>query len=831
MASTARSLVTSCVLLLVASCTGDPAPGDEEDADGTRVPACPLGTVECAGGCVDLQQSAANCGACGAACPAGASCVAGACACQDGLDLCGAACVNLQGDGANCGACGAACPAGASCVAGACACQDGLDLCGAACVNLQGDGANCGACGAVCVSPSVCSAGLCSATGCTIAGQTQCGSSCVDLASDPANCGACGTACGAGQSCVSGVCGCPATATACSGACVDTATDNANCGACGVTCTGGQSCRAGACACAAGQTVCGGVCTDLATDPGNCGACGVGCSAGEACQAGTCIGGTGGSPGTGGTGPGTGSGVSFSPPSGTFEGTVSVTLAVADPGAEIRFTLDGTLPTATSELYTGAPLALGASAQIIATAFVDGVAVTRPAAAVYVQRAIDVTVDLPLLVLDSYGAGLPEGEGESSGWGMPTTTDRPFLDAALLVYADAGATLSGTPTLATRAGFHLRGNSSAMFPKPPYRLELRDVFGEDAKHEMLGMPADGDWVLRNPYADKALVRDAFFYGLAADLGFKAPRFAFCELYRNGGPGPLDAEDYLGVYLLVETIENSDERVSLQQLKETDVALPAISGGYIFKFEWQAVEEPEVECLSASHCWADLEVVDPVPLNAEQEAWLEQHLSGFADALFGDSFGDPSAGYAPYIDVGSFVDQVILNELGREMDAYIRSQHFYKDRDGKIFAGPIWDRDLTFGVGGSFENDQIEGWQYEQTARGGGGTGFPGMAMSPGNDWFPRLMQDPGFVATLVARWKELRQGQLSDAALDARVDRLTAPLAAAAARNFAKWDILTDEMVPANMFHTSTEDTWEGQVASMRSWMHQRVAWLDTQWQ
>jgi len=751
MANTARFLVTPCLLLLVASCTGEPAPGDPEDPGVTVVPACPLGTVECPTGCMDLQQSAASCGTCDHACPADRWCQAGTCVCPVGLTSCGELCVDLQSDSANCGACGSSCAAtGQVCSVGTCAtmCAEGLTLCGASCVDLTGS--------------------------------------------------------------------------------------RDHCGQCGVVCPPAQLCVGGACGCATGLTPCGVECLDTASDPLNCGACGAACPGGATCQGGVCVGGetgSGGAAGTGGTGPVTGAGVSFSPPSGTFEGTVSVTLAVADPGAEIRFTLDGTLPTATSELYTGYPLAIGASVEIIATAFVDGIEITRPAAAVYVQRAIDVTVDLPLLVLDSYGAGLPEGEGDTPGWGTPTTSDRPFTDAALLVYEDAGATLSNTPTLATRAGFHLRGNSSAMFPKPPYRLELRDVFGEDAKHEMLGMPADGDWVLRNPYADKALIRDAFFYGLAADLGFKAPRFAFCELYRNGGPGPVDAEDYLGVYLLVETIENSDERINLQQLKETDVALPTISGGYIFKFEWQAVEEPEVECLSASHCWADLEVVDPVPLNVEQEAWLEQHLSGFADALFGDSFSDPSAGYAPYIDVGSFVDQVILNELGREMDAYIRSQHFYKDRDGKIFAGPIWDRDLTFGVGGSFENDQIEGWQYEQTARDGGGTGIPGLARNPGNDWFPRLMQDPGFVATLVARWRELRQAQLSDAELDARVDRLAAPLAAAAARNFAKWDILTTEMVPANMFRTTTEDTWEGQVASMRSWMHQRVAWLDSQWQ
>ncbi len=791
MAFIARFFVPPCLLLLATSYGCSPAPAEGDGTGTPEAPACPLGAVQCASGCADLQQSAANCGACDHACPPDRSCKAGVCTCPEGLTSCGELCVDLQSDATNCGNCGVDCTtAGQVCSLGACStiCAQGLTLCGAGCVDLTSSRDNCGQCGTVCSPAQICAGSLC---GCA-SGMTPCGIECLNTASDPLNCGACGVACAGGATCQSGVC------------------------------VGGQTGSGGT----------GGV--DGSGGTGN--TAGTGATAGTGGTAGTgaapatgAAPGTGGISGTGGTDPVTGSGVTFSPPSGTFEGSLAVTLAVADAGAEIRYTLDGTAPTAASTLFAGSPIAVTASTQIIAQAFSSGIEITEPAAAVYVQRAIDVTVDLPLLVLDSYGAGNPEGDGESSPW-MPTPADRPFMDAALLVYEDVGATLSGTPTLATRAGFHLRGNSSAMFPKPPYRLELRNPEGEDARHEMLGMPADGDWVLRNPYADKALMRDAFFYGLAADLGFKAPRFAFCELYRNGGPGPVDAEDYLGVYLLVETIENSSSRIDLEQLKEEHRALPEISGGYIFKFEWSAVEEPEVECLSATHCWSDLEVVDPVPLNVEQESWLEQHLSGFADALFGGSFGDPSAGYAPYIDVGSFVDQVILNELGREMDAYIRSQHFHKDRDGKIFAGPIWDRDLTFGVGGSFENDQIEGWQYEQTARSGGGTGFPGMA-NPGNDWFPRLMEEPGFVASVVARWKELRQGQLSDAQLDARVDTLAAPLAAAAVRNFAKWDILTTEMVPANMFHTTTEDTWEGQVASMRSWMHQRVAWLDTQWQ
>ncbi|MEU4540396.1 hypothetical protein AB0G15_36705 [Streptosporangium sp. NPDC023825] len=58
------------------------------------------------------------------------------------------------------------------------------------------------------------------------------------------------------------------------------------------------------------------------------------------------------------------------------------------------------------------------------------------------------------------------------------------------------------------------------------------------------------------------------------------------------------------------------------------------------------------------------------------------------------------------------------------DAYVRSAHFHEDRDTKIFAGPLWDFDFTFGVGGLFQNDQIAGRQYRQTRQ------------PPANDWFP-----------------------------------------------------------------------------------------------
>ena len=49
-----------------------------------------------------------------------------------------------------------------------------------------------------------------------------------------------------------------------------------------------------------------------------------------------------------------------------------------------------------------------------------------------------------------------------------------------------------------------------------------------------------------------------------------------------------------------------------------------------------------------------------------------------------------------------------------------------------------------------------------------------------NDWYPQLVDDPAFMDRVRARWRELRRGLLSDAALEQRVATLSAPLSARA---------------------------------------------------
>jgi hypothetical protein len=293
---------------------------------GRCVAGCTAPFSDCNGraddGCeVDTSSTLSHCGACGASCVIAnglARCDAGRCAvagCNPGF----ADCNGRADDGCevdtssalrDCGACGAACPAGRVCARGVCelACATSQRVCADLCVDVLTDARHCGRCGFACAAGRRCLGGACQVE--CANGQSACGEVCADLTADVQNCGQCGVRCagrpGAAPVCRVGRCGvaCNVGLADCDGLADNGCETNlqssaTSCGTCGFRCSpanGVGACSSAGCtlaACNAGFADCDrdpsdGCETSLRRDARNCGGCGVVCDVGTICAEGRC---------------------------------------------------------------------------------------------------------------------------------------------------------------------------------------------------------------------------------------------------------------------------------------------------------------------------------------------------------------------------------------------------------------------------------------------------------------------------------------------------------------------------------------------------------------
>jgi hypothetical protein len=175
------------------------------------------------------------------------------------------------------------------------------------------------------------------------------------------------------------------------------------------------------------------------------------------------------------------------PAGGLFEGQVNVQLKAKDAQAKVHYTLDGEDPTRTSPLYSE-PLAITQTTQVRAQAFRGETPLDAGTGAVFVARAFDTSSDIALVVIDGYGQGKPDRK-EGGSW----VTQNAAVVA--IEPANGRARLSGFASLATRAGYHVRGESSSSFEKAPYKVEFWDETNSDVDLPFLSLPAESDWAL------------------------------------------------------------------------------------------------------------------------------------------------------------------------------------------------------------------------------------------------------------------------------------------------------------------------------------------------
>ena len=307
----------------------------------------------------------------------------------------------------------------------------------------------------------------------------------------------------------------------------------------------------------------------------------------------------------------------------------------------------------------------------------------------------------------------------------------------------------------------------------------------DDKSTFLDMPSKKKWLFLAEYSDKTMLRNtiSFEMGYLSNLEW-TPKSSFAEVYIN--------DEYNGTYNITEKVEEGSNRVNigdegfLLEIDQLDRQDQDDVYFYTDKF-LVAIKEPSLD-------WDD-----------EQYNYIKAHINAFEATLFASSFRDPINGYAKYMDVDSFVDWYLINEITKNVDSKSFSSIFFNVVPGeKIKMGPLWDFDLSFGnvdyAGDDFPTP--EGFWVKD------------------NPWFARLFTDSAFLEKVKTRFAYFKNNQN---VIMNKIDAFAIKLNLAQQENDNKWETLGKYVWPNPVVF----DTYTEEVAHLKTWYSQRMTWLD----
>lgn len=366
-----------------------------------------------------------------------------------------------------------------------------------------------------------------------------------------------------------------------------------------------------------------------------------------------------------------------------------------------------------------------------------------------------------------------------------------------------------------KISIEIRGSTSQQYPKKSYGLETQDAVGNNLDTSLLGMPRENDWILYGAYPDKTLMRNEITYDLFREMGHYDARYRYVELVINGS--------YRGVYSLMERIKQDPNRVDIGKLTPADTSGNELTGGYIIKVDkltgssssyWTSVADPNVRYLY--HDPEDNE------LTLHQKNYIRQYVENFENTMLSPGFADQLTGYPSLIEVNSFVDFMIMQELGRTVDGYRSSSFMYKEKDsrgGLLHAGPMWDFNLSYGNADYCAAYDTAGYQMHFNDTCPSFTSYIPF-------FWERFLDDTAFTSRLRCRWEQLRSTVFSEDSIHQRIDALAARLNESQARNFTRWPIL-GVYVNWNYF---VGNTYQEELDYLKWWFKARMSWLDQNW-
>jgi hypothetical protein len=494
---------------------------------------------------------------------------------------------------------------------------------------------------------------------------------------------------------------------------------------------------------------------------------------------------------------------------GTYVDTQTVEITTSLAGGVIRYTLDGTIPHAGSAAYAG-PIQVTGPTRLAARVFKDGLLPGAPERRTFVIVApglVNFSSNIPLVLCVTFGRAM----GTNCGGGPYTPGHFSIISPG----PDGRANLVEEPHLTHLAAFRRRGSSTCGNAKFAFNVEMQDADGEDENVELLDFPVESDYIMYAPNNfDRALIRNPIAYWMSREVGQWAARTRNVECFFHTGTGPVTNTSYVGVYNLMEKNKRHPLKVDIQQITSRDIEGSAVTGGYLLRRDRVGPDEIAI----SGGGYSSLVFVYPkLPVTA-QRTYMTSFLNQ-AIASLSPSIGKQEDN--PLIDFTAFLDHHIINWYTKNVDAFRLSGYFYKDRDGPLAMGPVWDFDRTMGCSDDDRARDPQGWDNLLSSGDGGTRYFQAGGLG---SWYSILFQnnppitDTPWNQAYRARWRELRKGPLRTDRILAQLDFYAAELQEASVRDTAKWPGLRGRF-----------GGFQGEINHLKNWLATRADWIDAQ--
>ncbi|GAB5409499.1 MAG: CotH kinase family protein [Balneolaceae bacterium] len=435
------------------------------------------------------------------------------------------------------------------------------------------------------------------------------------------------------------------------------------------------------------------------------------------------------------------------------------------------------------------------------------------------SKADFLSSDLPIVIIDTGGQDIPFSD------------PRIIANMNIIFNGEGQRNTINDPAnnYSGKISIEIRGESSGGWDFKSYGFETQTADGSNRNVSLLGLPEENDWILHAPFYDRSLFRNALSYKLAREMGWYASRTVYCEVILNG--------EYQGIYLLMEKIKRDANRVDITTLSPDEISGDDVTGGYILRVDkegWNPGVDSQYPPSNFSDITLRYQYVYPKAedIAPEQETYIQNFMHDFEDLMYEGDFLNLNSDYVKYLNVDSFVDYLILNELSKNVDGYRLSSYLTKQKEsngGKLIAGPAWDYNFSFGNAGYYEAERTDGWQLLYFTDNESFQQFDSFQVP---FWWKILFNDGKFRKQLRERWTELRKTTLSIDSLNNTMDHFASITAEARTRNFEIRPQPGSNDLGGGWFpydpRNQEIESYEDELALTKAWIADRITWIDS---